>query len=64
MRRAAERETMEVAHARDDLAIEIARIATAAAGAVTGRALDGDAERRAAQEFIRVAAKMEATHGA
>lgn len=64
MRRAAERETLEVAHARDDLAIEIARLATAAAGAVTGKALDGDAERRAAEEFIRVVANMEAAHDA
>jgi len=64
MRRAAEREALEVAHARDDLAAEIARIATAAASAVTGRALDGEAERRAAEEFIRVAANMEAAHDA
>jgi len=64
MRRAADREAMEVAHARDDLATEIARIATAAARAVTGKELDGDAERRAAEEFIRVAAKMEAAHDA
>jgi len=64
MRRAAEREALEVAHARDDLAKEIARIATAAAGVVTGKALDGDAERRAAEEFICVAAKMEAVHDA
>lgn len=64
MRRAAEREAIEVAHARDDLASEMARIATAAAGAVTGKALDGNAERRAAEEFIRVVAKMEAAHDA
>ncbi len=64
MRRAAEREAMEVAHARDDLAAEIARVATAAAAAITGRALDGDAERCAAQEFIRVAAEMESVNDA
>lgn len=64
MRRAAERETMEVAHARDNLTAEIARMATAAARAVTGKALDGDAERCAAEEFIRVAAKMEVSHDA
>jgi len=64
MRRAAEREALEVAHARDDLAEEIARIATAAAVKVTGKSLDGDAERKAAAEFVHSIASMENNHGA
>jgi len=62
MRRAAERETLEVAHARDELAREIARIATAAAGAVAGQSLDGEAERRAADEFVASVSRMESGH--
>jgi F-type H+-transporting ATPase subunit b len=63
MRRAAIREALEVAHARDELAEEIARIATTAAGIVAGKSLDGDAERAAADEFVRSVASMESGHG-
>lgn len=62
MRRSAVRTALDLARARDELAEEIASIATAAATAVSGKSFDGTAEQQAALEFVHSVAAMEGKH--
>ncbi len=63
MRRSSARTALDLAKARDELAEDIALVATAAAAAVSGKSFDGEAERLAALEFVRSVAAIEARHG-